>query len=40
MLITGYLGAGKTTLLTAFLHDARANRIAVVADRCGDLGLA
>ena len=40
MLITGYLGAGKTTLLTAFLRDARANRIAVVFDRCGDVGLA
>ncbi|MCA3507022.1 MAG: GTP-binding protein [Rhodobacter sp.] len=38
-LITGYLGAGKTTLLNALLRDSSADRIAVVVNEFGDVGL-
>lgn len=37
--ITGFLGSGKTTLLNALIHEAKRDRIAVIINEFGDIGL-
>ncbi|MBV6657406.1 MAG: GTP-binding protein [Devosiaceae bacterium] len=38
-LLTGFLGAGKTTLLNRLLRDPKAERIAVIMNEFGSMGL-
>ena len=38
-LLTGFLGAGKTTLLNRVLSDSHGQRIAVVVNEFGDIGV-
>ena len=37
--VTGFLGAGKTTLLNRWLREPRGERLAVVVNEFGDLGI-
>lgn len=39
IVITGYLGAGKTTLLNRILTHKHGNKIAVIANEFGDVGI-
>jgi G3E family GTPase len=38
-LLTGYLGAGKTTLLNRILTEDRGDKIAVIVNEFGDIGI-
>ncbi len=38
-ILTGFLGAGKTTLLRAILSKSGSERIAVIINEFGDVGL-
>ncbi|PVH29211.1 CobW family GTP-binding protein [Pararhodobacter oceanensis] len=38
-LLTGFLGSGKTTLLNALLRDPQMDRVAVVINEFGEIGL-
>uniref|UniRef100_UPI002FDD5750 CobW family GTP-binding protein n=1 Tax=Rubrimonas sp. TaxID=2036015 RepID=UPI002FDD5750 len=38
-LLTGFLGAGKTTVLNHLLRAARSERIAVIVNELGEIGL-
>ena len=38
-LLTGFLGAGKTTFLTSVLNDLPDNRVAVIMNEFGKVGI-
>src|SRR4051794_40249000 len=38
-LITGFLGAGKTTLISALVRHPEMNRVAVVINEIGEIGI-
>jgi len=38
-ILTGYLGAGKTTLLNRILTDNRGEKVAVIVNEFGDIGI-
>ena len=38
-IITGFLGAGKTTLIRHMLQNAKGQKIALIINEFGDLGV-
>jgi len=38
-IITGFLGSGKTTLITQLMRNPNRNRLAVIVNEFGDVGV-